>query len=47
MLEAFVYQRVYTLHAVERSAVYRRKRHCRRVEIANQQVADLERVNGG
>jgi hypothetical protein len=26
MLEAFVYQRVYTLHTVERSAVYRRKR---------------------
>ena len=26
MLEAFVYQRVYTLPAVECSAVYRRKR---------------------
>jgi hypothetical protein len=26
MLEAFVYQLVYTLHAVERSAVYLRKR---------------------
>jgi hypothetical protein len=26
MLEAFVYQHVYTLHAVDCSAVYRRKR---------------------